>query len=147
MDKEYNPAVYTNDGNSENIRAIQPKHSSLRVSEENASAILNDMSFHINDAKIELADKLLPLFLTLNNKLESEGFKRKGMKQQNSVAFINALIEQAHNHLDNNLHNEAVKLYPKICFIYQNLSKETKSKVHSECAALHNRINNLKPIF
>jgi hypothetical protein len=141
MDKEYTPAVYTNEDNSESIRAIQPKHSNLQVSEENASAILNDMFFHINDAKIELADKLLPLFVTLNDKLESKGFKRKKIMTQNNVVFINTLIEQAHNHLDNCSYSEAIKLYPRICFIYQNLPKELKSEVYRRCVDLQNRIN------
>lgn len=148
MGKDGASEIYTNDSHKKNIEAMQPKHSGLQISEENASALLNELFFHINDAKIELADKLLPLFITLNNKLESESFKRKNLvKQQNNVVFVNTLIEQAHQHLNNDLHSEAVKLYPKISFIYQNLPKEKRTEIYESCAELHKRINNLKPIF
>ena len=77
---------------------------------------------------------------------EGKGFKRKKVASQNNAVFINTLIDQANNHLNNDLYSQAVKLYPRICFIYQNLSKDTKAEIHERCVELHKRINNLKPI-
>ena len=121
---------------------------SLRVSDEDANKLLNELYLHINDVKADLADKLLPLFVTLNSKLESKGFKNKLRNiENNNIVFLNALIDESHKHLDSNLYSEAVKLYPKICFIYQNLPKESRTEVYEQCAGLLRRINNLKPIF
>ncbi|MEK6947041.1 MAG: hypothetical protein AABX32_05540 [Nanoarchaeota archaeon] len=120
---------------------------SLKVSDEDANRLLNELYLHINEVKAELADKLLPLFVTLNNKLESKGFKSKSKNiENNNIIFLNSLINQAHEHLDSNLHNEAVKLYPKINFIYQNLPKKNRTEVYEQCDELHKRINNLKPL-
>ena len=129
----YEPIEFNDDAKIEKIK----------MSEEDASTVLNEMFFHINDAKIDLADKLLPLFLTLNNKLESKGFKGKKRTNPNNVIFINTLLEQANAHLDNDMYGEAIKIYPKISFIYQNLPKETQAEIYDKCVELHRRINNL----
>lgn len=118
---------------------------SARSFDQDANKMLNEMYLHIKNAKADLADNLLPLFVTLNSKLESKGFgKRKTSNGNNGIVFINTLIDQAHGYLDEDLHSEAVKLYPKINFIYQNLPEETKAEVYGKCAQLHRRMNSAK---
>lgn len=115
-------------------------------SDDDAKILLHELSLHIKDIKADLADNLLPLFVTLNNKLGSRGFNSKEGHHNNAV-FVNALIDHAHQCLDNKLHAEAIKLYPKISFIYQTLPKESRAEIYPRCAHLRNRIENLKPIF
>lgn len=130
--------ILANDGMNEN----------MQLSDENANKLLNELYFHIKDAKADLSDRLMPLFVMINSKLEAKGMRSnsKGGGESN-ILFINALIEQTHKYLDENLYNEAVKLYPQINFMYQNLPKEHKSEIYERCAELRKRINNLKPIF
>ena len=99
-----------------------------------------------NKIKAGSAGKMLPLIASLNDNPESNMYKKSG-NSEHDVVFVNALINQAHSHINNSMHIEAVKLYPKICLMYQNLPKETKLQVYEECMNLQKRINNLKPIL
>ena len=45
MDKEYTPAVYPNDANSENNRSTS-KYRGLQISEDDASLIIKAIFFH-----------------------------------------------------------------------------------------------------
>ena len=99
-----------------------------------------DMYSDVRDVKAEMADRLLPLLMNLQNK------KNPAMADKNAI-FVNGIIDKAHSHLDNNSYYEAVQLYPRISFLYQNLPKEEKTQIYERCSYLHKRINNLKPLF
>ena len=103
-----------------------------QFSEQDAKKILTELSLNIKDVKSDLADKLLPVFVMLNNKISSI--------ENNDITFISTLIEQAHRHIDNDSHSEAVRLYPKINSIYQNLPKEKRLQVYDKCTELYRRI-------
>ena len=122
---------------------------SLKVNDMDSTRLLNEIYLHIKDSKGAVSDKLLPLFVKLNNKLETQGFKNAsiGNSYNNNVVFLNALIDKAHEHIDGSAHSEAVKLYPKIDYIYKNLPKEAKAEIYQRCAHLHRRISHLKPMF
>jgi len=122
---------------------------SLKVNDMDSTRLLNEIYLHIKDSKGAASEKLLPLFVKLNNKLETQGFKNAsiGNSYNNNVVFLNALIDKAHEHIDGSAHSEAVKLYPKIDYIYKNLPKEAKAEIFQRCAHLHRRISHLKPMF
>ena len=62
------------------------------------------------------------------------------INDDNTITFMNALINKAHLHLDNFNTHEAAKIYPKIQAMYQKLPQHLRAGVYGKCAELNRRI-------
>jgi hypothetical protein len=119
---------------------IASNYKNMDMSEEDRAELTNKLEQYASSAKGEVPDNFASLLMAMNNKLQSNEHHKE--KLQNNAVFMNALIQKANNHIQNDLYDEAARLYPRINFYYQNLPKEMKPEFYEKCVELHRRINN-----
>jgi len=66
------------------------------------------------------------------------------LRTKNEYEVLTELIDWSHGYLDKDETSRAELLYPKIEFLYRNLSKKDKSKVFKKCIELQERMVNKK---
>ncbi len=107
--------------------------------------MLSELSSHMATAKAELADTLLPLFVTLSQKLENQGYVSKQSVQLPAELtphiYINALIGQANHHIKAEAYAEAAALYPTISALYSTLPKDKQAEVYPHCRMILEKLN------
>jgi hypothetical protein len=111
----------------------------------NTYLLLNKLYHRISSTKLELADKLYPLVISIHKALESIGYgkeTRSYVKTDESID-IHSLITEAQTYLDNNQYNRAILLYPQIRLMYKNLAPDLKKEAYYRCLDLHNRIKEI----
>jgi hypothetical protein len=106
----------------------------LHLSEPEASMVLHELYAHIDAAKKNAAEQLLPALFSLHNRLDS--------KKQN--LSVQEMIHLAHYHADKKNLAQAAELYKRINVLYASLPKETKATVYRECEKLHQKLKEFK---
>ncbi len=107
----------------------------IPLSDSEASIVLHELYTHIDTAKKNAAEQLLPALFSLHNKLDAK--KSEGLSVQE-------MLHLAHFHADKKDIAKAAELYKKINTSYPSLPKETKAAIYAECAKLHQKLQQTK---
>jgi hypothetical protein len=104
--------------------------------------LLSDLYHRLSNAKEEIRERLSPFMSSIRKMMESRDNKlRSSIKEMD---YINYLISEAEECIENNEYNRASILYPEIKLLYKKLPKELKVEVYDRCVEIQTKIEGIR---
>ena len=104
----------------------------LPISESEAQLLLHELYSHVDSAKQNMADQLLPALFSLHSKIA-----QKKEASDGEALSVQELIHLANFHAKMGDSLKAMQFYRRINSLYSSLPKERKGEVYAECMKLH----------